>query len=313
MPNFLSPSQQPIPPPPPVSTIPPQNQPNTTLDLATIISNGTTAPLALPIVFLGISKQILDPENLSWERFGTAVDSPTFRDHQDSFWIDGIRNELDPDGVEMIQRLCLYKLQYKDTITTKETSKIIKASIYDSGIVYPMVAKYSLIQRDLWKESYTTEPNHSMRRFAMARQFMALFNKTILTANVAPVLKEWARNLRVCANSNHNHNTSYLIDSKQIVDAFSVHHDVTYRRRDDVEYNWWEDQDMILLPKPKKPENNETEWEHEPVLPDDAPERVFLMQEYIPGYRGLLSSFIPIDPALKMLHAFQHFVYFYTH
>ena len=122
-------------------------------------------------VFLGISKQILDPENLSWERFGTAVDSPTFRDHQDSFWIDGIRNELDPDGVEMIQHLCLYKLQYKDTITTKETSKIIKASIYVSGIVYPMVAKYSLIQRDLWKESYTTKPNHSMRRFAQAIHF----------------------------------------------------------------------------------------------------------------------------------------------
>ncbi|KNZ57942.1 AKL29 protein, partial [Puccinia sorghi] len=54
--------------------------------------------------------QILDPENLSWECFGTAVDSPTFCDHQDSFWIDGICNELDPDGVEMIQRLCLYKL-----------------------------------------------------------------------------------------------------------------------------------------------------------------------------------------------------------
>ncbi|KNZ46455.1 hypothetical protein VP01_724g9 [Puccinia sorghi] len=150
MPNFLSPSQQPIPPPPPVSTIPPQNQPNTTLDLATIINNGTTAPLALPMygnlqvdsvgkIPPWISKQILDPENLLWERFGTAVSSPTFCDHQDSFWIDGIRNELNTDGVEMIQQLFLYKLQYK---------------IYDSGIINPMVTKYSLIKQDLWKEYY---------------------------------------------------------------------------------------------------------------------------------------------------------------
>ncbi|KNZ60442.1 coiled coil AKL20 [Puccinia sorghi] len=70
-----------------------------------------------------ISKQILDAENLLWESFGTAIDFPTFHDHQDSFWIDGICNELNPDEVKMILCLCLYKLQYKDTITTKETSK----------------------------------------------------------------------------------------------------------------------------------------------------------------------------------------------
>ncbi|KNZ57089.1 coiled coil AKL27, partial [Puccinia sorghi] len=92
------------------------------------------------IVFLGISKQILDPENLLWKLFETAVDSPTFHDHQDSFWINDICNELDPDGVKKIQGLCLYKFQYKDTIKTKETSKIINTSIYDSGIFYPMVA-----------------------------------------------------------------------------------------------------------------------------------------------------------------------------
>ncbi|KNZ63595.1 AKL13 protein, partial [Puccinia sorghi] len=59
--------------------------------------------------------------------------------------------------------------------------------------------------------------------------------------------------------------------------------------------------------KIKEPENDESQWDPEPVLPDDAPERVFLMQEYIPCYQGLLSYFIPIKPALKMLHAFQHF------
>ncbi|KNZ52420.1 coiled coil AKL27 [Puccinia sorghi] len=46
IPNFFSPRQKPIPPPPLVSTILPQNalQSTTTLDLATIINNGTTAP-----------------------------------------------------------------------------------------------------------------------------------------------------------------------------------------------------------------------------------------------------------------------------
>ena len=108
----------------------------------------------------------------------------------------------------MIQRLCLYKLEYNNGISTKETTRIIKASMYDSGKVYPMVAKYSLIQLDLWKEFYTTETNHSMRRFAMARQFMALFNKTILAVNAAPIMKEWANKLRVCTTLNHNHNNS---------------------------------------------------------------------------------------------------------
>ncbi|KNZ52716.1 hypothetical protein VP01_3470g2 [Puccinia sorghi] len=61
-------------------------------------------------------------------------------------------------------------------------------------------------------ESYTTKANHSMWRCAMAWQFMALFNKKILTANVAPILKEWARILRVCANWNHNKHNSHLID-----------------------------------------------------------------------------------------------------
>ncbi|KNZ62351.1 coiled coil AKL27 [Puccinia sorghi] len=91
--------------------------------------------------------QILDPENLLWECFETAVDSPTLCDHQDSFWIDSICKELDPDGVNIIQCLCLYKFQCQF-----------------------MILVFSIIQQDLWKESYTTKPNHSMRRFAMARQ-----------------------------------------------------------------------------------------------------------------------------------------------
>ena len=37
------------------------------------------------------------------------------------------------------------------------------------------------------------------------------------------------------------------------------------------------------------------------------------MQEYIPGYERLSTSFSPENPALKMLSAFQHFVYLYTH
>ncbi|KNZ53724.1 hypothetical protein VP01_3154g1 [Puccinia sorghi] len=117
------------------------------------------------------------------ECFLTAFESPTFCDHQDFFWIDGIHNELDPDRVKIIHCLCLYKFQ---------------VSIYDLGMIYRVVAKYSHIQQDLWK-------------FAMAKQLMYLLNQKIITKNVAPILKEWARKLRGCANSNHNHNHSRLI------------------------------------------------------------------------------------------------------
>ncbi|KNZ54135.1 AKL13 protein [Puccinia sorghi] len=126
-------------------------------------------------LFLGFSKQILDKPIVG--RFGAAVDSPTFHDHQNSFLIDGIFNEPDPDGVKIIQHLCL------------------------------------LLEGILQHQTY-----HFMCRFAMARKFMALFNQTILTENVAPILKEWERKLR-------------------ILNAFLVHHNVTYRQNNDMEHN----------------------------------------------------------------------------
>ncbi|KNZ62176.1 AKL18 protein [Puccinia sorghi] len=119
----------------------------------------------------------------------------------------------------MIQHLCLYKFMQKYIITTKETSKIIKASIYDSVIFNPMVAKYSLIS-----------------------------NKTSGRNLIPP-------NLTILYGDNS--------DSK-----CSTH--------------------------TERMEKSEV-WEPEPIP------------------HGLLPSFLPLDPALKMLHAFQHFVYFYTH
>ncbi|KNZ61988.1 AKL18 protein [Puccinia sorghi] len=103
----------------------------------------------------------------------------------------------------------------------------------------------------------------------MARQFMGLFNKTIMTENLAPILKEWERKLRVCANSNHNHNNSYLISKSTPISG----HDSSTKTKK-----------TLKIIKPSGGLSQTT-----------------------------FTSFIPSNPAVKILHAFQYFVYFYTH
>ncbi|POW09354.1 hypothetical protein PSTT_06912 [Puccinia striiformis] len=50
-----------------------------------------------------------------------------FRGMDDSGWVDGVRYELNPDGLSMTQRICLYKVDYKKCLKLKESTKVISA------------------------------------------------------------------------------------------------------------------------------------------------------------------------------------------
>ncbi|POW12906.1 hypothetical protein PSTT_04196 [Puccinia striiformis] len=89
-----------------------------------------------------ISNPILDPDDLSWDRFGTLENSLSLRG-DDSNWVDGVRYELNLDGLNTTQRICLYPVDYQNCLKLKSTSKIISAEILNSGSVFPMVAEYN--------------------------------------------------------------------------------------------------------------------------------------------------------------------------
>ncbi|KAI7966970.1 hypothetical protein MJO29_000247 [Puccinia striiformis f. sp. tritici] len=249
-----------------------------------------------PMVPPWLARPILDYDDLSWERFGTQEISGWYRGLSESSWTDGIRYDLDRNGVGMTQRLCRYKLDYGNGCLNSHQGKTLPAKLYEGGRIYDMVAEFSLIERDLWTDSYTTEPNYAMRTYAMARQFMFLFTNIMGASDAGPELKFWASYLRV-------------------VDAFPVHHDVSERPRTDVRQEWDAQRDMIPLPTP--PTNRDVNrYEYGREFPDDAPERVFFMQERIHDFLPLLDpaaeDYFMSDgspPPEKLLHAFQHYLY----
>ncbi|POW06837.1 hypothetical protein PSTT_08708, partial [Puccinia striiformis] len=167
-----------------------------------------------PMVPPWLARPILDYDDLSWERFGTQEISGWYRGLSESSWTDGIQYDLDRNGVGMTQRLCRYKIDYSNGCLNSHQGKTLPAKLYEGGRIYDMVAEFSLIERDLWTDSYTTEPNYAMRTYAMARQFMFLFTNIMGASDAGPELKFWASYLRV-------------------VDAFPVHHDVSERPRTD--------------------------------------------------------------------------------
>jgi hypothetical protein len=79
------------------------------------------------------------------------------------------------------QRLCPYRVQYFSTLATHKTRKFIVVELYNSGIICPMVATYSLFCKNLKDDTYVTEPNYAMRTSAMAQQFLATFAQEILS------------------------------------------------------------------------------------------------------------------------------------
>ncbi|KAA1123959.1 hypothetical protein PGTUg99_012575 [Puccinia graminis f. sp. tritici] len=239
-----------------------------------------------------ISMHILDPNDLTWDRFGTPGRSSVFRGKPDVGWTDGVRHQLDPDGLYVNEKLCPYRVNYYDTLATKKTSKVIGAEIYDSGFIYPMVAEYTLFRKNLNHDTYLTEPTYAMRTYALARQFLSLFCNTIKSSEAQPAQKQLAEKLR-------------------IIDGFPVHQDICYRPEEDNGSSWLADRDIIELPvaEASNGENKRDFLEAEPT-------RVFFFQERIEGYRKLLcpediyyclsenSSTIDL-----LLHAFQHWVY----
>ncbi|KAI7937122.1 hypothetical protein MJO28_016021 [Puccinia striiformis f. sp. tritici] len=127
-----------------------------------------------------ISNPILDPDDLSWDRFGTLENSLSLRG-DDSNWVDGVRYELNLDGLNTTQRICLYPVDYQNCLKLKSTSKIISAEILNSGSVFPM-------------------PNCSMRAYALARKFVAQFCQAIKSSECATKLKQLAKKIWVSLN-----------------------------------------------------------------------------------------------------------------
>ncbi|KNE94574.1 hypothetical protein PSTG_12037 [Puccinia striiformis f. sp. tritici PST-78] len=80
-----------------------------------------------------ISNPILDPQDLSWDRFGTPENSLSLRNDEDLNWVNGVRYELNLDGLNTTQRICLYRVNYQNCLKLKSTSKIISAEILNSG------------------------------------------------------------------------------------------------------------------------------------------------------------------------------------
>jgi hypothetical protein len=150
-------------------------------------------------VSTGLAPSILDLKDLSWDRFGTPEHSSTFRGHDDTGWVDGLRSQLDPDGLYITLRICSYRVHYNQVVRIKDTSKIIHAEILDSGVIYPMVAEYTLVRKNLCQanETYVTEPNYAMRTYAVAQQFMALFCKVIGSSKASSDERKLASTLRV--------------------------------------------------------------------------------------------------------------------
>jgi hypothetical protein len=152
-------------------------------------------------LLLGRAETILDPKNLSWERFGSLENSISYRDSDNSDWIDGVRFSLDPDGLNMPQKVCLYRVDYNKCFKVKETTKIIAAEVLDSGTVFPMVAEYSRVRKDLTRDSYLYEPSYWLRTYTVSRQFLAQFCQAISESEGGGIIRQTARRLRVSVSA----------------------------------------------------------------------------------------------------------------
>ncbi|KAA1087349.1 hypothetical protein PGT21_029522 [Puccinia graminis f. sp. tritici] len=243
------------------------------------------------------AEAILNPNDLSWDRFGTLETSYWDRGSDDSDWVDGVRYHLEVDGLIMVQRICLYRVDYKKCFKLKPGSKVIAAEILNSGTIFQMVAEYELQKKDLSKESYSIWPNCVMRSYAAARQFLAQFAHAVKSSDD-------------CSTSQRQ-----LAAKLRIVDNFPVHHDFMNRGRSGDPYVEGQDDDML----PAREDTPESYYVDGPHDPEEEPSRVFIMEEHIEGYSTLLSAATKdyyISNHSKtidlLLHSFQHWVYAHT-
>ncbi|POW13431.1 hypothetical protein PSHT_07705 [Puccinia striiformis] len=137
---------------------------------------------------------------------------------KDSNWVNGV-DELNLDGLNTTQRICLYRVNYQNCLKLKSTSKIISAEILNLGTVFPMIVKYNRLQIDPNRETNFTWPNCLMRTYALARQFMAQFCQEI--------------------------KSSECDKAKTIMNGFPVHHDFETRSRSDDKFIPGQDDDML--------------------------------------------------------------------
>ncbi|KAI7959086.1 hypothetical protein MJO28_002877, partial [Puccinia striiformis f. sp. tritici] len=71
--------------------------------------NNTSSYSPTEIGSIGISNPILNPQDLSWDRFETPENSLSLHNDKDLNWVDGVRYELKLDGLNPTQRICLYQ------------------------------------------------------------------------------------------------------------------------------------------------------------------------------------------------------------
>ena len=152
------------------------------------------------VIYVGRSNAILDPNDLTWERFGT-IENIAYTEVPDAFdWVDGVCYDLEPNGLTMTQRMCCYKVNYHQCLKMKPDVKVISAEILESGKVFPMIAQFSRIRRDLSQFSYAIWPCVMMRLYAAARQLMAQFSDAVKQSNCGILEKNMAKKLRVRYN-----------------------------------------------------------------------------------------------------------------
>ena len=146
----------------------------------------------------GISAPILNPTDLSWDRFGTPNLSSIITDLNAHGWTEGIRLELDPNGMDTFCQLVHYQIFNMQVLSEGENSKVVKAQLLNTPEIHPMAAK-CILTRNHPTRSYLPFPIFRMRSYALARQFLALFQNSILSAVTATWdLKNLCRSLRVC-------------------------------------------------------------------------------------------------------------------
>ncbi|POW01835.1 hypothetical protein PSTT_12216 [Puccinia striiformis] len=224
------------------------------------------------------------PQDLSWDCFGTPENSLSLRNDKDLNWVNGVRYELNLDGLNTTQRICLYRVNYQNCLKLKSTSKIISAEILNSGTVFPMIAKY--------KTNFTW-PNCLMRTYALARQFMAQICQEIKSSECATKLKQLAKKIR-------------------IIDGFPVHCDFETRSRSDDKFIPGQDDDVL----PSRVDSPDYSfYESTLQLAEDEPSHIFFMEERIQGFTDLMLPTASENSSQinLLLHCFQHWVYAHTH
>ncbi|KAH9454747.1 hypothetical protein Pst134EB_014812 [Puccinia striiformis f. sp. tritici] len=145
-----------------------------------------------------ISNSVLNFSDLSWKQFGICDYSQVLSEQNVLGWQEGIRLELDPNGIDVFRRLVHYKLS-DEVINQTDQDRVIKAELLNTPATFSMVAICHPTNSNINPLlSALPVPIFQMRTYAVARQFLALFANSIVTAPEATSdLKSLAKQLRI--------------------------------------------------------------------------------------------------------------------